>query len=845
MTRRYGFMAWAAAALCVGGQGSVRAADAAVLENAGVRAVFDKAQNGILTAFGQVSEQGRVVSLFQSVQPVFNHCDPSLGEYSVSLGGSARESARVGNDRCFAAQAMAVENGTWRSVAADYYVRVEQRCRLVEGESALEMRWRFETLRDMQESSWTALAALRLASNGYERFCPTHRVEGGAIRPQVMKIEKTSFQGAADQELPAVMSNWFVVRDRDSGEGLLVLFPGLSGRAFLSGRESWLHLLSSDSEDKFVPAGEIYEFALWLVRFRGDFEPVLDGWSRRLGFDAHPSLRPEVSPTGSRLVETDELLVWHELATRKVLREELPPGGTSPGVRIAAAQGEYEPFQLVVRGKEQMPYTRMERMEVVLSDLDRKEGGRIPAQCLSSAVAEFVDLRHPNAKGPDGWSGPTPDTLIDTRLFACEPGKNTLLWITVAVPADAPAGDYDGCIRLYHGMGRGRACVATVPLRVHVFGFAMPEKRHFTAWLPFTTRRGLGLMYESLGKSKEEVEAIYGRFVRNYVAHRAGLRYIAPGVRFKEGSAEIERLALDAYEKELRHFFDDLRVPHVQCRAFNIGAGHVLTPQPFGTPDEVLSPLWRARYRSLARAIGRFLKEKGWTDRVIYELFDEPGDKHIPILAECVKMLKEEFPEIRVTYAAMWWDPRMYGLVNVWVTGGGYSHIPAQRRKAAGDTIWFGNNNLASVDVAAADFRLTWWRYWVDGIAGCVHWTVGESNDWTRRGRWDRNRVATWLLPGEDGPVNTIRWELTREGLEDFEYLWLLEHAVRSAQAAGGEASRAAAEGQRVLDRVKEMVLREGRFLRFNPDPGLLHDVRESMGRQIERMARFLPDDEE
>jgi len=310
-------------------------------------------------------------------------------------------------------------------------------------------------------------------------------------------------------------------------------------------------------------------------------------------------------------------------------------------------------------------------------------------------------------------------------------------------------------------------------------------------------------------------------------------------MRFKNGSTELKADNLKYLEKELRYRFGETKAPHLVCRAFNIGAGHKLMWTPFGEPQDILTPLWRARYRKLAKLLGDFLREQGWQNRVIFELFDEPYDKHIPILAECIKMLREEFPEIRVTYAAMWYDPRLYGLVNVWLTGGGYSHIPAQRRRAAGDTIWFGNNGEASVDRLAAHFRLTWPRYWLDGIAGSFHWTVGECNDWYRRGRWGRNRIATWLLPGEDGPINTIRWELTREGLEDIEYLWLLDHAIQNAKAKGAVATAEA--GESALNRVRELVIRNGRFLSYNPDPKLLHEVREGIGAQIEVMAQYLP----
>ena len=804
------------------------AANVAVLDSAGARAVFDRGRNGVLTGFGYAAGAGDVKSVLHSMQPVFHYADPALGVYWAHVGGPDEEFGQARPERRFKAETTELALGVWHTVARDHYVRVEKRCRFLPGTPAMEMKWRFETLRDMQMSSWSTLASLRFHSETYERFLPSHRVEGGQLRPSVLKVADKPFWQIA------MMQNWFAVRDRKSREGLLVLFPKLTGRAFIQRKASYLFLLSPYTFDKFSPKGEVYEFSAWLVPFRGDYEQALKRWAPRVKLDPSPALRPAVSPTGARLAETDEVLVWSELPTRKVLREEAAPQRKAPRIRISAARGEYEPFQLVIRGKEEMKYTRLERMEILFTDLKSGVGGKIPKQAVSSAATELVDLRYPYPN----WSGPTPDTLRDTRTFPADPGKNTVLWVTVKVPRGTPPGIYDGSVLLWHGMGRGRKCLATVPLRVRVHAFTVPDKRHFTPWLYFSSRRGIDLLYKG-----KDTQAIWDRYVRNSVEHRACFHFAPFSWRHRKGSVEFRALHMNLFEKELKYRFGVAKAPHLTCRAFAIGAGHKLMWTPFGEPEDVLKPLWRARYRKLAKAMGDFLRERGWQDRVIFDLYDEPPGKDIPIIGQCIDMLKEEFPEIRVTYSAMWYDPRLYGRVNVWLTGGGYAHIAAQRRKAAGDTIWFGNSANASVDSLAADFRLVWWRYWLDGMSGCLHWHVSECNDWQRRPRWGRNRTATWLLRGEEGPINTIRWELAREGLEDYEYFWVLGSAVKNAKAAGGRGSKAAADGERVLARVKELVIRKGRFLSFNPDPKLLHEVREAIAAQIEKMAPYLPEE--
>lgn len=794
-----------------------------LLDNDSLRARLDASRNCILASVTQRAGAGEAgPSLLATLEPVFHYADPDVGVYWNHLGGASTDFGENAAEREFKLVRHEREGNALTTEAEDVYVHIAQRCALTTGPPGLRIEYTFRAKRDVQQSSWTCIASLRFKSDQYERFSPSYHVRDGVIEPIARALTDPKFAAVV------YMHDWFVVRDPETKEGLLVLFPSLTGRAILQRGASYLGLTGPFTEDKFIPRGEVYRATLYLVPFHGDYEPPLRQWCEKLGVDRTKPYRPAVSPTGAQLADTEGLLIWRELPSWKVLEQEQPPPRRDPGVALSAAKGEYEPFQLVLRGKEAMPYTQMAGMTLEFSDLKQTDGSVIGKDRFKYAVAEYVDLRSPRGLG---WSGRTPDALIDRRWFTCRPNANTVLWVTLKIPADAAAGEYAGAIQVYHGMGRRRAVKATVPIELRVFDFTMPEERHFTAWLPFNSRRGIDLLYKG-----QDTTAIYERYRSSTREHRAGFRFVYPSVRFKEGSAEIDRLSLDYFEAQLREHFEVVKMPAVDARSFNIGAGHKLLKTYFGEPSEVLKPLWRARYRKLAEVLREFLTERGWQDRVIFELYDEPYTQDIPVIAECVKILRDAFPEIRVTYAAMWFDPRLYGLVNVWMTGGGYAHLPAQRRRAAGDIIWFGNNRFANVDCLAAQFRLTWWRYWVDGIAGCNHWTIGECPDWRGKGRWGRNRVASWILPGEDGPIDTVRWELTREGLEDYEYLWLLEQAVKEAKTRrGGEAT--VAEAQRLLKEVGKLVVREGRFLSYNPDPMLLHELRASIGVQIERMC--------
>jgi hypothetical protein len=91
--------------------------------------------------------------------------------------------------------------------------------------------------------------------------------------------------------------------------------------------------------------------------------------------------------------------------------------------------------------------------------------------------------------------------------------------------------------------------------------------------------------------------------------------------------------------------------------------------------------------------------------------------------------------------------------------------------------------------------------------------------------------------PGKDktkyltGPVNSIRWEILREGIEDYEYFKLLEKAVGEA---GGKAPKAAREAKALLD-FPASLFASGQA--YTKDPELLLARRAKIAAAIEKLA--------
>jgi len=86
--------------------------------------------------------------------------------------------------------------------------------------------------------------------------------------------------------------------------------------------------------------------------------------------------------------------------------------------------------------------------------------------------------------------------------------------------------------------------------------------------------------------------------------------------------------------------------------------------------------------------------------------------------------------------------------------------------------------------------------------------------------------------PVLDGPVDSIRLEMLRDGIEDYEYLAMLSRLLKQREATLAPADR---ETYRELLKVPAEITED--MTRFTRDPAPIESRREQIARAIERLA--------
>jgi len=447
----------------------------------------------------------------------------------------------------------------------------------------------------------------------------------------------------------------------------------------------------------------------------------------------------------------------------------LPVVAEAEGFRVAL----HHPTERVFREDRLAPAAP--RIQAIHKSLARGEWESIPLiifpgkdQPLANVKAELAPLRHVGSDAvldririfqvshvpttmPSGFRplpvGRYPDPLIPQgNPLAVPRNDNAGIWLDVQAPLEAPPGDYRGEIHILADRGEAR-----IPLVVKLWDFRLP--------CPPALKTSAGAVAFNVQRTMEKLNYQYekGKPYADYC--RWCLDYgFAPG--------HGRRVSLEEY---------------LGWKDYNRGLSALC----------VGAAPW---------ATGQVMKENGWEGRMwVYAPFDEHGDGQVPKAAQWCRTFKQKSPHVRIldVYYGTNVQP-MEGLVDIWCRQKKRSDW-TQRRLAAGDEFWSVNGRLlGAVEDEIFPGRREYWEIFSHAYTGQLLWSVvcwGDPPDFRGLGS---NALAMLLYPIPNGVTTSIRWENMRDGLEDYDYLWLLRERARRA-AEKGTAAPALLERARAI----------------------------------------------
>jgi len=566
---------------------------------------------------------------------------------------------------------------------------------------------------------------------------------------------------------------------------------------------------------------------------------------------------------GYRLPSSGNVALWWCEATYKVSRDRPVPSTSRPEVTIEAARGEYEPAQVVIR-----PTKPLNGLAVSISDLVSK-AGRIPSSEVELRRVAYVHVNTPtDSYGESGdWPDPLPPIRGPLNVSA---SANQPLWITVHVPRDAKAATYRGKLQLSSGRWR-----QTVPVAVRVWDYTLPRSPRITSAFGFSV--GLLKRYHNLA-TDAELAQVMDLYMRDFARHRISPyepHALAPiKVAVRDGHVHLD---FTEFDKAAARYLDGLGFTTIRIGLEGMGGGTFYSRSPgvFGGYQQG-TPEYERLMGEYLRALQDHLEEKGWLPKAYTYWFDEPDEKDYEFVREGMSLIHRYAPKLARMLTEQP-EPALRDSVDIWCPIlDAYRPDACHAEQQRGKRVWWyvctgpkGPYTTLFIDHPAVNMRMWVWLAYKYGVNGLLVW---DTNYWTSdtafpppalQNPWEDpmsyvsgygtpagaklgwgNGDGRFLYPPEgyadgrkriEGPVDSIRWEMLRDGLEDADSLFVLADAVRSARAAGAPLSLISeAEALVAIPQSIAAGLTE-----FTRDPQPMYKHRRAVSRMIERLARW------
>lgn len=282
--------------------------------------------------------------------------------------------------------------------------------------------------------------------------------------------------------------------------------------------------------------------------------------------------------------------------------------------------------------------------------------------------------------------------------------------------------------------------------------------------------------------------------------------------------------------------------------------------------------------------VEQHLRARGWLDRAFTYWFDEPDPKDYEFVVAGQQRIQAAAPGLQRMMTEQP-EPALLGHVDIWCAlTPEWTLDKVRARRDAGEEVWWYICTAPKapyvtefIDHPGTELRLWPWQSWQYDVQGLLIWATlwwhsptaypdslqdpwedpmswvsgygtpaGTRSPWGNGdGRFlypPRRDPNTATTPALDGPVNSVRWENLRDGMEDYEYFWLLAQEVQriehvlgedSGRAASTETTTALAEAKGLLQVPRTVSLD---LTHFTTDPREILAHRHRLARMIESL---------
>ena len=523
---------------------------------------------------------------------------------------------------------------------------------------------------------------------------------------------------------------------------------------------------------------------------------------------------------GKLISSSKDFQIWSEEPIVKVSPDDFAPvGKPEPEIKLYGAKNERVSFQLVIK-----PSLAKGEMKLDIQPLmHESRKGKIEADNIKSYLQKYLETEIVSSLACE--IGKYPDPLVECRNFTINSQENQPLWLTIYIPEGMPAGTYNGTWSIIADDKE----ITKVEVSLRVWDFSLPTTSNlrtaFGLWDQYIASR------HGLDKNGPKLYDLVRKYRENMLEHRLGFGSLGMPEVVDKNSPVYN---FEKYDQELDYYMAK------GLNAFAIGSSF-----PLGYVD--LESEVRNQINTL-KPLCDHLEQRGLLGMAYNYIWDEPGKDRFPALVKAGKVRKQTHPDLKVLLTVGIHD-ELKDSVDIWVPIiDAFNEEAAKAEKEKGKEVWWyvccGPKQPYPnffIDYPAISHRMLFWMTYKYDLDGMLYWatTYWVKDVWQEAESWGgANGDGSLMYWDEKGPVNSLRLEVIRDGVQDYDYLKILEQKTNQLKAFGKpEDSELIKESEAILA-LPDTLIRTP--MDFERSPEKLISARKKVGEQIEKLNKHL-----
>jgi hypothetical protein len=198
---------------------------------------------------------------------------------------------------------------------------------------------------------------------------------------------------------------------------------------------------------------------------------------------------------------------------------------------------------------------------------------------------------------------------------------------------------------------------------------------------------------------------------------------------------------------------------------------------------------------SLVSAFEAHLRQKGWLNKTWFHVQDEPAVHNALSWIEFSGFIHQYGPDLTRMDAI----ETTYLLNDIEIAVPKLDHFATwfdlySKWQQKGNELWFYTVGIyqgslfpnKTIDVPLMDCRIMHWLNYKYDATGYLHWGWNQWNENPYKDAGMHIGDGWHVYPSKDGVLNSLRWEEMRNGIQDYEYFWMLENKIKNLRDSLG-----------------------------------------------------------